>query len=313
MSNNMINDNVPKFITDIAAFLESDANNARISGLQKDANNLKVKIRQQELKMQQEYMHKLRQAVKDIPGFWPFTLLRNESIMTACTSKQDLDAFGYLADVELKQDPKDFRNFEIVFVAQSMLTALPARYAAPPPPPLQTFNENPYFSNKTLTKTYNLHPELEAAKKGGHENLEEALAEFDPEDDLVSVATKIDWKSPEKNLIALQPREIPTLDELEGPAAAGLEQLEGDMGSFFHFFTEEDDPMQLGNEIAGDILPQTIEYFLGMAGAGAEGSDSGFGSDSDDDDDEEDGGEAEAEIDLEEEEVKRPAKKAKRS
>ncbi|KAJ9116865.1 hypothetical protein QFC22_004522 [Naganishia vaughanmartiniae] len=190
--------------------------------------------------------------------------------MTACTSKQDLDAFGYLTDVELKQDTEDFRTYEIVF----------------------TFAENPYFSNKTLTKAYKLHPEVEQAKKNG-EKLQDALAEFDPEEDLLAV-----------------PREIPTLDELEGPG--GLEQLEGDMGSFFHFFTEEDDPMQLGNEIATDILPQTIDYFLGMAGAGAEGSESGFGSESDDDDDEEDG-EAEAEIDLEEEEVKRPAKKAKRS
>lgn len=36
--------------------------------------------------------------------------------MTACTSKQDLDAFGYLEDVELKQDPEDFRTYEIIFV-----------------------------------------------------------------------------------------------------------------------------------------------------------------------------------------------------
>lgn len=36
--------------------------------------------------------------------------------MTACTSKQDLDAFGYLKDVELFQDPMDFRTFDLKFV-----------------------------------------------------------------------------------------------------------------------------------------------------------------------------------------------------
>lgn len=36
--------------------------------------------------------------------------------MTACTSKQDLDAFGYLKDVELIQDPMDFRTFDLKFV-----------------------------------------------------------------------------------------------------------------------------------------------------------------------------------------------------
>jgi hypothetical protein len=48
----------------------------------------------------------------------------------------------------------------------------------------QTFKENPYFSNKTLTKAYKLHPEV-AAQQGG--KLEDKLAEFDPEEDLVSV------------------------------------------------------------------------------------------------------------------------------
>ncbi|KAJ9110413.1 hypothetical protein QFC19_001538 [Naganishia cerealis] len=401
MSNEIITQNVPKFIQDVAAFLESADNNDRISALQKDARNMQVAVKQAELKLQREYLNKLRQAVRDIPGFWPFTLMRNESVMTACTSKQDLDAFGYLKDVELVQDADDFRAFELKFAtssedsrghcstldtrsrnARSSLSerrkvrrkyqsvdkvngtnasvaeddeALPSPESLPVSGAFDddvdlrrlqaaarvvggtrlavnerrlespgkartanasadfTFAENPYFNNTTLVKKYVLSPELaESASPKDAAALVNALAEFDPEEDLVGVPTAIDWKSPEKNLIKLQPRELPTLDEdnMDSLTAA---DLEGDMGSFFHFFTEEEDPMQLGLEIATDILPQTIDYFLGLAGANGEGSDhdSAFGSD-DDEDDEEDGDEN-AEIDLEEEETKRPTKKAKRS
>ena len=84
---------------------------------------------------------------------------------------------------------------------------------------------------------------------------------------------------------------------------------------------------QIGGEIARDILPQAMSYFLGLgtfdsleypstranpsplAGAGNDDDEISDASDSEDEDDED----AEAEIDLEEEEVKRPAKKAKRS
>jgi template-activating factor I len=107
----------------------------------------------------------------------------------------------------------------------------------------QTFAENPYFSEKTLTKSYALHPELAAEKKPTTASeIEDALAEFDPEEDLEPRATPITWKSDDVNLIKLQPREIPTIDE-DTPIEDM--QMEGDMGSFFHFFTEAEDPMDV--------------------------------------------------------------------
>lgn len=36
---------------------------------------MQVKVKQSELKIQQEYLKNLREAVKDVPGFWPFTLV----------------------------------------------------------------------------------------------------------------------------------------------------------------------------------------------------------------------------------------------
>ena len=109
--------------------------------------------------------------------------------------------------------------------------------------PVQTFAENPYFSEKTLTKSYALHSEGAAEKKPTTaEEIEDALAAFDPEEELEPRATPITWKSDATNLIKLQPREIPTLDE-DTPIEDM--QMEGDMGSFFHFFTEAEDPMDV--------------------------------------------------------------------
>lgn len=36
---------------------------------------MQVQVKQNELKLQREYLKNLRESVKDIPGFWPFTLV----------------------------------------------------------------------------------------------------------------------------------------------------------------------------------------------------------------------------------------------
>lgn len=66
--------------------------------------------------------------------------------------------------------------------------------------------------------------------------------------DLDSLPVEINWKSDAQNLIKLQPREIPTLDETNEDDM----EMEGDMGSFFHFFTEAEDPMEVSS--AWDVV-----------------------------------------------------------
>lgn len=39
------------------------------------AHKMQVQVKQNELKLQREYLKNLRESVKDIPGFWPFTLV----------------------------------------------------------------------------------------------------------------------------------------------------------------------------------------------------------------------------------------------
>jgi len=113
---------------------------------------------------------------------------------------------------------------------------------------------------------------------------------------------KIDWKSNDKNLTKMYPRETDPDDE----------DSIAEPGSFFNFFEQESDPMdvgdifssplrfaienqidcdgQIGVTIATEIFPDAIEYFLGNLG--------GEELDSEDEDEDEDE-EEEDEIDLE--------------
>lgn len=150
---------------------------------------------------------------------------------------------------------------------------------------VQHFDENPYFTNKSLSKKYSLPSGVESGPVDG--TISEAQLEFD-DDDLVAGVTTIDWK-PEHDLIAKHPRGEPTED---------AEDFEGDPGSFFHYFTLEGDADQIGT-VVQDILQDPLEAF--------EGGDMGefdFDDDEDDEDDEE------GSIDLEEEEE--PKKKKQR-
>lgn len=121
---------------------------------------------------------------------------------------------------------------------------------------------------------------------------------------------KIDWKDADKALTKLYPREVDPEDEDDV----------AEPGSFFNFFEQENDPMdvsclfvvstvcygdetdgkwtmcltfivdQIGVTIANDVFAEAIDYFLGNVG--------GEELDSEDEEDEEDDEDAE-EIDLE--------------
>jgi template-activating factor I len=119
---------------------------------------------------------------------------------------------------------------------------------------------------------------------------------------------KINWKSDEKNLTKLYPREMDPEDQDDV----------AEPGSFFNFFEHENDPMQvsdtiqglaaplvmemqmaydsvldqIGGTIANEVFPEAIEYFLGNVGGEELDSEDEEDDDDDDDDDAE-------EIDLE--------------
>ncbi|KAG0262680.1 hypothetical protein BG011_009901 [Mortierella polycephala] len=72
---------------------------------------------------------KRRDVVAKIPKFWS-TVCQNHHAVSQLISEADVPALDYLTDLWVEYDPKDHRNYELIF----------------------TFDENPYFSNKELVK-----------------------------------------------------------------------------------------------------------------------------------------------------------------
>ncbi|KAF9904005.1 hypothetical protein EC991_003151 [Linnemannia zychae] len=72
---------------------------------------------------------KRRKIIAEIPNFWP-TLFKVNGGTSQMLDEADLPIIEHLTDLWVKSDPKDVRNYEIVF----------------------TFSENPYFTNKELIK-----------------------------------------------------------------------------------------------------------------------------------------------------------------
>lgn len=110
---------------------------------------------------------------------------------------------------------------------------------------------------------------------------------------------KIEWKEG-KDLVAKQPRKIGNVEELAEEDDA---EIEGDVGSFFHFFTEANDPFAIGFQIVEELLPNAVPIFLG---------DDQDADELDDDEDEEDEDD-EGSIDLEDDEDEKPPKKKQRN
>ncbi|WVQ83600.1 hypothetical protein IAT38_005741 [Cryptococcus sp. DSM 104549] len=223
----------------------------------------------------QEYLAHLRLRVKGVKQFWLAALLDSQNLAPHITSKLDRHALSFLEDIELVQEVNDFRPYELIF----------------------HFAENPYFSNKTLSKKYTLSSGTAPAPADGF--ITDELRKF-TEDDLEASATKIDWKSDAVNLTAKMPR----ISQTQGGDADDLEDgFEGDAGSFFHYFEEEADLFQIGGDIKDELLPEAFAHFEGRSNSELEDVDSEEEELDEEDDDDED------EIDLEEEKHKQKKRK----
>ncbi|KAK1927460.1 hypothetical protein DB88DRAFT_507546 [Papiliotrema laurentii] len=222
-------------------------------------------------------LEQLKEKVKDIEGFWPSVLMAHPALRVALTSSSDAEALSYLTHIELKQDEADPRPYEIVF----------------------HFKENPFFSNSTLTKTFSLPSDVAPIKDG---KVTKETWEYDA-DGLVAKGTKIQWKSDDKNLTQKQPRV--GLDAAEDDDDA--EDFDGDIGSFFWFFEDDADPLNIGHYLQDEVLPDAYDYFTGEAGDEDDEGSFGEFDELDEEDDEDD----EGSVDLEEEDDQ-PKKKKQR-
>uniref|UniRef100_K3WY75 Nucleosome assembly protein n=1 Tax=Globisporangium ultimum (strain ATCC 200006 / CBS 805.95 / DAOM BR144) TaxID=431595 RepID=K3WY75_GLOUD len=207
---------------------------------------------------QQEGASSEEEDVKGVPGFW-LRAFMNHSALADLIHERDLPAFEYLVDVRSASHEED-NGFKLEF----------------------DFAENPFFTNKTLTKEYDIGDASEAG--------EAVLSNV--------VGTVIEWKEG-KNLceVTKKVKQRAKGGKGETRVVSRTEPCE----SFFQFFTpvempsEEDDEdndlimrqltgdFEIGFLIHETIIPQALLWFTGEA---VEDDDSDYDPEDDYDDDE---------------------------
>ena len=214
-----------------------------------------------------------------IPGFW-LNAMKNNEILEGIIEKRDEEALMALTDITLDYvEQKPSKGFILNFF----------------------FKENPFFTDKQLTKTY--------------------LLETDDEEELLdkAVGCEIHWTSPAKKLTVVIKQKKQRHKSGKGVRVV---QREEKCPSFFHFFDpphepeegeepEEDEDLEdliqndyeAGEAFRNSIVPRAIFYYTGesMEAISANLNFGGGGSDDE---------EAEEHEEEEEEEVK-PARKGK--
>ncbi|EIN13651.1 hypothetical protein PUNSTDRAFT_94862 [Punctularia strigosozonata HHB-11173 SS5] len=237
----------------------SDEDAAKLQEVQKDIARAELILeRQAQAKLLTTY-EKRRAVVKAIPKFWPVALMNHPMIAIHAQHNTDQAALSYLEDVWMIRDPVETRAFTLEF----------------------HFKENPFFSDKVLTKEFKYVPPPAAAnEKPDEEGITASMLDFSWERDVEPKARayKINWKDDSKNLTKRYPR---VTDDVE-------DDLPAEPGTFFNFFEIAEDPFDIGVQIANEVFPEAIDYFLGNM------------NDQDDSDDDEDDSDDDAEeIDLE--------------
>ncbi|EJT97994.1 hypothetical protein DACRYDRAFT_24895 [Dacryopinax primogenitus] len=203
-----------------------------------------------------------------MPMLWPVAFFNHAELEHRLSLPDDMDALSYLRNVDIKRDDREPRAYQIDF----------------------EFEENPYFSNKTLTKNFKY---TGSAKATPPEEVTPEHLEFSPDLHLEAEAFKIDWKDG-KSLAKAHPPQV-------DPEGDFMEQ-----GSFFNLFEEKEDPAGIFDTIVEQIYPDVMDYYLGKGEFSAHFEE----EDMEDvtDDEEEDEEDDEEEIDLE-----APPKKRRRA
>lgn len=220
--------------------------------------------------------------VKGIPEFW-LTALKNLVPVSDTLTERDEEALKYLTDIRMKYLEKP--GFALVF----------------------QFAENPFFTNKTLTKTYYYQEET---GYGG-----DFIYDHAEGDD-------IEWKSPEMNLtVKIEKRKqrnkhtkatrtiektIPTdsfFSFFNPPKPPAMDESDGEDETVPEDIEERlEIDYQLGEEIKEKLIPRAVDWYTGEAleyenidefdenefdDEGASDLDSDEDDDDDDDDDDE--------------------------
>ncbi|CAH2354721.1 nucleosome assembly protein [[Candida] railenensis] len=206
----------------------------------------------EELDEDEEKEGESEEAEKGIPGFW-LTALENLQTVSETITDRDSEVLQFVKDIRMEY--LETPGFELIF----------------------EFNENPYFTNQILTKTYHYQAELGYSGDFVYDHAD---------------GVEINWKSKENNVtITIERRKQRNKNTKQTRTIEKLTPTE----SFFNFFDppkppsvnendvegddedadeeEEDEDLearleldyQLGEEIKDRLIPRAIDWFTGDA------------------------------------------------
>lgn len=188
-----------------------------IDGCQNEIDLLNEKASEEMLRVEQKY-NKLRrplfdkrtQMIKKIPEFW-LTSFLNHPQVSSIVDEDEEDCFEYLAVLEVEESEDIKTGYKLNF----------------------HFRENPYFTNKCLTKEFNL---------GSGSNAPS------------STSTTINWHEG-KDLVKQLQAKVQT---------AGRRKRHLEYKMFFSWFLDNSDPVndEIAELIKDDLWPNPLQYFL---------------------------------------------------
>ncbi|KAG0213349.1 hypothetical protein BGX28_004687 [Mortierella sp. GBA30] len=100
-----------------------------ITSLAEATSKVEIELANKRNELMLPIYERRREVIAKIPKFWS-VVCQNHEAFGAMLTEADLPILEHLTDLWVKHDPKDSRNFDIIF----------------------TFSENPYFTNKELVK-----------------------------------------------------------------------------------------------------------------------------------------------------------------
>ncbi|PWN43615.1 hypothetical protein IE81DRAFT_336978 [Ceraceosorus guamensis] len=233
----------------------------KYESLKKEFSEVDAELQRQANKLSKPLYEKRDAIIAEIEKFWP-NALQNCPHISSYFHDEDEAVFEHLTGISVTQSDKDPRESSVTF----------------------KFADNDFFGNKELTKKFTVKkdaPPLGSSSGAWQE-------------DVQTEATKIDWKSDDKNLS----KKYPLVNE----------QQVLETGSFFACFFEAPQnpvPIAIGDGIINVFWPNAFSFYTGDVEDIIDLDDMEDFDDEDEDDEDEDEDDDDKEIDLEAEERSR--------
>lgn len=202
------------------ALEDIDACQNEIDALNEKASEEILQAEQKFNKLRKPHFEKRNAVIERIPNFW-VTAFVNHPQISAILDEDEEECLQFMTKVEVEEFEDIKSGYKICF----------------------HFKENPYFSNKVLSKEFHLGTSAED--------------EIDtPPGDPTSKSTEVSW-SEGKDLVA-------KANEAQKASAGSKRQMAALSRTFFQWFTDNTDPSadDIAEVLKDDMWPNPLQYFL---------------------------------------------------